>query len=132
MFNLNKEDIKNKTEMLEDESKEFIEETSDKVKENTNRAANQVVRKTQTVKNEANDLVTNIKKLVNDYTDTSSVSEKAIELKDKVTYEAVNAYKTGREKTEKTIKEHPIATVALVTGASLMLGYILGTRKSSK
>jgi ElaB/YqjD/DUF883 family membrane-anchored ribosome-binding protein len=132
MFNLNKEDIKNKTKMLEEETKELIDETSDKVKENTNHAADQVIRKSRTVKNEAKDLVSSIKQLVNDYTDSSNISEKAIELKDKVAYEAVNAYKTGKEKTEKTIKQHPITTVTLVAGASLMLGYILGTKKSSK
>jgi ElaB/YqjD/DUF883 family membrane-anchored ribosome-binding protein len=139
MFNLNKDNIKSKSDQLEENAKELITETSDKVKEKTGLVANQVVEKTESAKNEANTLVSSIKKLVNEYADANKISEyqtqlseKAIELKDKMKHEAVHAYKVGKLTTKKSIKEHPIATVALVAGAGLMLGYIIGTKKSSK
>jgi ElaB/YqjD/DUF883 family membrane-anchored ribosome-binding protein len=44
----------------------------------------------------------------------------------------VNAYATTKERAAETVRENPVGTLVLVAGVGLLLGYVLGSKQSSK
>ena len=95
--------------------------------------------KSRETKEEAHNLVDSLKSLLSQYTDGSRASEiknqlvnKAVELKGVVQDEVTNAYESGKERTAQTVQDKPILSLAVALGAGILVGYILGTKQSSK
>jgi ElaB/YqjD/DUF883 family membrane-anchored ribosome-binding protein len=139
MWKSDKETIQDKSEELASAVGNAAESVTDSAKVKAEKAANEIARATNETKYQANDLMLSLKKLVNDYADNTSVDElkdrltsKASELKSVVTDEVSHAYATGKEKASTAVKEHPVGTIALVAGVGLLLGYVLGSKHSSK
>lgn len=151
MFNINKQDdLKDKAAHLADAAKNNIEKTASDVKRGAEDLATNVKRGAEDIghqiqetvtegKHEALGVVNSLKGLLAQYTNSSNVNElkdqildKAYELKGTVSDEVANAYHTGKERTAKTVQEKPLLSLGLAVGAGLLLGYILGTKNSSK
>jgi ElaB/YqjD/DUF883 family membrane-anchored ribosome-binding protein len=139
MWNSDKEVVKDKAEKLANQAEMATEELSMNAKAKIDKAANKAEALTNETKNQTDDLVRSLKSLVNEYADSSKVSDfrdqisdKASELKSVVTEEVSNAYYKGKERASEAVREHPVGTLALVAGAGLLLGYVLGTKQSSK
>lgn len=62
----------------------------------------------------------------------AQVLRKADEWKNLVSDEATKALTAGKEKTRKTVQEQPLLTLGVAAGAGLLIGYLLGQKKSSK
>jgi len=43
-----------------------------------------------------------------------------------------HAYEAGKERTVHTVQEKPLLSLGLAIGAGVLLGYILGSKQSSK
>ncbi len=139
MFNLSKENTKDKVEDLANKSEALVNDASQAVKSKTRELGVAVDEKADKAKYEANNLISSLKELVNEYSDTSRISQlkgqiadTATGLKDAVCNEVSNAYSTGKQKTTDAVKENPLGTLALVAGAGLVIGYIFGNRQSDK
>jgi len=139
MWNSDKEVVKNKAENLANQAEEATEELTASTKAKINKAATKAEALTDETKSQADDLVRSLKKLVNEYAGSSKVgdiqeqlSDKASELKSIVTEEVSSAYYKGKEKASVAVREHPVGILTLAAGAGLLLGYILGTKQSSK
>lgn len=139
MFNLGNENAKDKVEDLANKSENLVKDASRAVKSKTSEIGEAVVEKTDEAKYEANHLISSLRDLINEYSDSSKInrlrgqiSDTASELKTAVSNGVSNAYYTGKQKTSDTIQENPLGTLALVAGASLVVGYLFGTKKSDK
>lgn len=145
MFNINKT-----PETKNAEVKENISEFVDNTKENINDVANDVKasasslnsklqEKSRETKEDAYHVIDSLKSLLAQYTDGSKATEiknqivdKAVELKGVVQDEVTHAYQAGKERTAQTVQDKPILSLAVALGAGILVGYILGTKQSSK
>lgn len=139
MFNLNKENAKDKVDELASKSEVFVNDASQAVKSKTRELGAAIEEKADDTKYEANNLISSLKNLIHEYSDTSKMSQlkgqitdTASGIKSAVCDEVSNTYSTGKQKTSDAIKENPLGTLALVAGAGLVVGYIFGARQSDK
>ncbi|MDI1299951.1 YqjD family protein [Methylotenera sp.] len=139
MFNLSKKEVLNKTEEITNQAENATANIAENIKSQVNDTSEKMIDKTDSAKQEANQLVRSLKNLINDYSSTSKVSDikdqltiKASELKSLVSDEVAIAYANSKQKANDTVKENPLVAVALVAGAGLIIGYILGTKQTSK
>lgn len=145
MFNINKTpetkttEIKENVSQFVDNTKENINEVASDVKASAANLSDKVQEKSRETKEEAHNLVDSLKALLSQYTDGSRASEiknqlldKAVELKGVVQDEVTNAYESGKERTVQTVQDKPILSLAVALGAGILVGYILGTKQSSK
>ena len=145
MFNINKTpetktaEIKENVSQFVDNTKDNINEVASDVKASAADLSDKVQEKSREAKEEAHNLVDSLKSLLSQYTDGSRASEiknqlvnKAVELKGVVQDEVTNAYESGKERTVQTVQDKPILSLAVALGAGILVGYILGTKQSSK
>ena len=145
MFNISKtpetktSEIKENVSKFVDNTKENINEVASDVKASAANLSDKVQEKSRETKEEAHNLVDSLKALLSQYTDGSRASEiknqlldKAVELKGVVQDEVTNAYESGKERTVQTVQDKPILSLAVALGAGILVGYILGTKQSSK
>lgn len=139
MFNLNKDEVEQKTEQLSKRAKNNVDVASKEIKATADDAADLVKAKTEATKDQATHLIDSLKSLLREYSDTEKInrvkdqiSVKASELKEVVAEEVSHAYEKTKQKTADTVVEHPVGTLALAAGAGLLLGYILASKQSSK
>ena len=151
MFNTNKEnDLKDKAAQLADTTKNNIEKTATDVRRGAEDLATNVKRSAEDIghnlqesanqgKQEALGVVNSLKNLLAQYTSSTNVNalkeqilDKAYELKGTVTDEVAHAYQVGKDRTVHTVQEKPLVSLGLAVGAGLLLGYILGTKNSTK
>jgi ElaB/YqjD/DUF883 family membrane-anchored ribosome-binding protein len=151
MFNINKQDeLKDKATHLAETTKNNVEKTASDVKRGAEDLATSVKRSAEDVghnlqdsvtegKQEAMGVINSLKGLLAQYTNSSNVNElkeqildKAYELKNTVHDEVSHAYHTGKQRTAQTVQEKPLLSLGLAIGAGVLLGYILGTKNSSK
>lgn len=139
MFNLGKEPVTTKADQLAQESNKVVEKVSDKIKTSAANISDKIVDKTEETKDQAQSLIHSLRALINEHTQTSKinslkdqVTDKAAELKTVVTDEVVNAYATTKQRAAETVRENPVGTLVLVAGVGLLLGYVLGSKQSSK
>lgn len=139
MFNLNKEDIKTKAEVVADHSEEFVNDAASTIKSKAREVSAEIGERTDKAKFEANHLIASLKDLLTEYSDASKlnqlkgqITDKAQELKGVVSDEVSQAYYTGKQKATETVRENPLGTLALVAGAGLVIGFIFGTKQSNK
>jgi ElaB/YqjD/DUF883 family membrane-anchored ribosome-binding protein len=135
MLNINK----SKTEELSEEAKETVNKASDNVKSSANKANQSIAKAANNTEDHAESLINGLRDLINQHSSPSDINamknrfvEKATELKSVVGHEITNAYDVSKERAVEQVKNHPLGTVALVAGAGLLLGFILGTKQSSK
>jgi ElaB/YqjD/DUF883 family membrane-anchored ribosome-binding protein len=135
MFNLNKD----KVDDLATQSESLVNDASQAIKSKARDVSAAIDEKADKTKYEANNLISSLKDLINEYSDNSKInqlkgqiSETATGLKTAVCNEVSNAYTTSKQKTSDAIKENPLGTLALVAGAGLVVGYIFGARQSDK
>lgn len=151
MFNINKQDdLKDKATQLAETTKNNIEKTASDVKHGAEDLATDAKRSAQDFghhlqeaategKHEALGVINSLKALLAQYTNSSNVNElkeqildKAYELKNTVHDEVSHAYHTGKQRTVQTVQDKPLLSLGLAVGAGVLLGYILGTKNSSK
>ena len=145
MFNINKTPETNTAEIKEnvsqfvDNTKDNINEVASDIKASAADLGDKLQEKSRETKEEAHNLVDSLKSLLSQYTDGSRASEiknqlvnKAVELKGVVQDEVTNAYESGKERTAQTVQDKPILSLAVALGAGILVGYILGTKQSSK
>lgn len=140
MFNMNKQDdLKNKAADLADNVKDNVEQVTKDVKRSAESIGNSVQQKATETKYEALNVVDSLKSLLAQYTNSTNVNElknqildKAYELKGTVKDEVTHAYETSKERTVQTVQDKPLLSLGLAVGAGLLLGYILGSKQSSK
>jgi ElaB/YqjD/DUF883 family membrane-anchored ribosome-binding protein len=138
MFNLNKENIKDKSDLLAKKAKSNIEDVSKDITTAANEVSEAVSEKAEDVKGQVNYLIDSLRSVINQYSQASKVDElkgqftdKANQLKSAVTEEVANAYEVSKQKAAETVKENPVGTLILAASAGLLLGYILASKKSS-
>ncbi len=90
-------------------------------------------------KHEALGVVNSLKNLLAQYASSTNVNalkeqilDKAYELKGTVTDEVAHAYQVSKDRTVHTVQEKPLVSLGLAIGAGLLLGYILGSKNSTK
>lgn len=151
MFDINKpDDLKNKTANLADTAKENFDKTTTDFKRGAEDLATNVTRGIEDIghnlheratetKHEALGVVNSLKALLAQYTSSSNVQElkhqildKAHELKGTVSNEVSHVYHAGKDRAVHTVQEKPLLSLGLAVGAGVLLGYILGTKNSSK
>lgn len=151
MFNINKQDdLKDKATNLAETTRNNIEKTASDMKRGAEDLATNVQRSAEDIghhlqesategKHEALGVINSLKSLLAQYTNSSNVNElkeqildKAYELKHTVHDEVSHAYHTGKQRTAQAVQEKPLLSLGLAVGAGVLLGYILGTKNSSK
>jgi ElaB/YqjD/DUF883 family membrane-anchored ribosome-binding protein len=140
MFNSNKqEELKDKAANLADQVKDNVQDVASNVKRSADKIGQDLQEKTLETKHEALSVIDSLKSLINQYTSSANVSEiknqildKAYELKGTVKDEVTHAYEAGKERTVHTVQEKPLLSLGLAIGAGVLLGYILGSKQSSK
>jgi ElaB/YqjD/DUF883 family membrane-anchored ribosome-binding protein len=151
MFNINKQDdLKEKAAHLAETTKNNIEKTAADAKRGAEDLATNVKRSAEDIgqnmqqaatdsKHEALGVINSLKGLLAQYTNSTNVHElkeqildKAYELKGTVRDEVANAYHTGKDRTVQTVQDKPLLSLGLAIGAGVLLGYILGTKNSSR
>lgn len=151
MFDINKpDDLKNKTANLADSAKENFDKSTTDFKRGAEDLATDVKRGVQDMgqnlhasaadtKHEALGVINSLKALLAQYTSSSNVQElkhlildKAYELKGTVSDEVSHVYHAGKDRAVHTVQEKPLLSLGLAVGAGVLLGYILGTKNSSK
>ena len=151
MFNTNKQnDLKDQAAHLAETAKNNIEKTTSDVRRSAEDLATNVKRGAEDIgqnlqetatagKHEALGVINSLKALLAQYTNASNVQDlkeqildKAYELKGTVSDEVANAYHTGKERTAQTVQDKPLLSLGLAVGAGVLLGYILGSKNSSK
>ena len=139
MFTVGKEPAKTTADKLAQETNQVVEKVSDKIKSSAASITDKIVDKTEETKDQAQALIQSLRALLNEHTQTSKIhqlkdqmTDKATELKTAVTDEVVSAYNTTKERATETVREHPVGTLVLVAGVGLLLGYVLGSKQSSK
>lgn len=151
MFNTNKEDdLKEKAAHLAETTKNNIDKAASDVRRSAEDLATNVKRSADDIgqnlqqaatqsKHEALGVVNSLKNLLAQYASSTNVNalkeqilDKAYELKGTVTDEVAHAYQVSKDRTVHTVQEKPLISLGLAIGAGLLLGYILGTKNSSK
>lgn len=151
MFNTNKEDdLKEKAAHLAETTKNNIDKAASDVRRSAEDLATNVKRSADDIgqnlqqaatqsKHEALGVVNSLKNLLAQYASSTNVNalkeqilDNAYELKGTVTDEVAHAYQVSKDRTVHTVQEKPLISLGLAIGAGLLLGYILGTKNSSK
>lgn len=145
MFNINKTpetknaEVKENISEFVDNTKENINDVANDVKASASSLSSKLQEKSRETKEEAYHVIDSLKSLLAEYTDGSKATEiknqivdKAVELKGVVEDEVTHAYQAGKERTVQTVQDKPILSLAVALGAGILVGYILGTKQSSK
>jgi ElaB/YqjD/DUF883 family membrane-anchored ribosome-binding protein len=142
MFNIGKKEVVTANEEMQDKAANLIAnvkndvlEVTDDIKRTTSKLSSKIEQSGTEVKEDALNLIDSLKALLTEYTSVSKATvmknqliEKAIELKD----DAGQAYETSKERTAQTVQDKPLLSLAVALGAGVLVGYILGTKQSSK
>ncbi len=146
MFNLGKKEVNAVNEEMQDKAanmvanvKNDVLEVTDNIKQASNNVGNKVQQSSKEAKQDALNLIDSLKALLADYTTVSKATEikdqlmhKAVELKDVVQDEVTQAYQVSKERATQTVQEKPLLSLAVAVGVGVLVGYILGTKQSSK
>ncbi len=145
MFNINKTpetknaEVKENISEFVDNTKENINDVANDVKASASSLSSKLQEKSRETKEDAYHVIDSLKSLLAQYTDGSKATEiknqivdKAVELKGVVQDEVTHAYQAGKERTLQTVQDKPILSLAVALGAGILVGYILGTKQSSK
>ena len=145
MFNINKtpetksSEVKENISEFVDNTKENINDVANDVKASASTLSSKLQEKSRETKEDAYHVIDSLKSLLAQYTDGSKATEiknqivdKAVELKGVVQDEVTHAYQAGKERTLQTVQDKPILSLAVALGAGILVGYILGTKQSSK
>lgn len=140
MYNPNNpDDLKNKAANLADNVRNNADQVATDVKRSAENIGNTVQEKTAETKRDAVNVIDSLKSLLAQYTSSTNVSDlknqildKAYELKGTVKDEVTHAYEFSRDRTAQTVQDKPLTSLGLAIGAGLLLGYILGSKQSSK
>jgi ElaB/YqjD/DUF883 family membrane-anchored ribosome-binding protein len=142
MFNIGKKEVVTANEEMQDKAANLIAnvkndvlEVTDDIKRTTSKLSSKIEQSGTEAKEDALNLIDSLKALLTEYTSVSKATvmknqliEKAIELKD----DAGQAYETSKERTAQTVQDKPLLSLAVALGAGVLVGYILGTKQSSK
>ena len=151
MFDINKQDdLKDKAARLAETAKNNLDNTASDVKRSAEDLATNIRRGAEDIgqnlqeaategKREALGVINSLKGLLAQYTNSSNVQDlkeqildKAYELKGTVSNEVAHAYHTGKDRTVQTVQDKPLLSLGLAVGAGVLLGYILGSKNTSK
>lgn len=134
-----KTEVKENVSQFVDNAKQNANDLADEAKSAVDRVSSKVEEKSRETKAEALNVLESLKTLLAQYTDLDRATEiknqivdKAVSIKDTVQDEVSNAYHTGKDRTVQTVQERPITALAVALGAGILLGYILGSKQSSK
>jgi ElaB/YqjD/DUF883 family membrane-anchored ribosome-binding protein len=145
MFNINKttetkaSDVAEYASQLVDNAESNVNHIAQDVKASATDLNKKIQKQGKETKEDVYQLVDSLKSLLAQYTDSSKADQiknqlvdKAIELKGVVQDEVTHAYNTSKDRTVQTVQDKPILSLAVALGAGVLVGYILGTKQSSK
>lgn len=139
MFDFNKEAIQNNADKLAKESHLVVDQVTDSIKKTASTVSDTVSEKTESFKDQAQVLVEQLKSIIHNTTAAESdsdfkqqVTQKVNALQAAITDEATVAYQSSKQRTIDVVKDNPIGTIAVAAGVGLLLGYVLGSKQSSK
>lgn len=146
MFNLGKKEAISVSEEMQDKAanivanvKNNVLEVTDDIKHSANKVGEKLVQTGTEAKQEATNLMDSLKALLADYTSVGKAGEmkeqlidKAINLKEVVQDEVAQSYQASKERAAQTVQDKPLLSLAVALGAGVLVGYILGTKQSSK
>lgn len=138
MLNINRSKTKNKTEELSEEAKDTINKALNSVKSTANSANQSITKAANRTEDQAESLINGLRDLINQHSSSSSIHsmkekfvDKTSQLRNVVGHELSTAYDISKERAAEQVKNHPVSTLALVAGTGLLLGFVLGTKRSS-
>jgi ElaB/YqjD/DUF883 family membrane-anchored ribosome-binding protein len=145
MFNINKtpdtkaSDVAEYASQLVDNAENSVSHIAQDVKASATDLNKKIQKQGKETKEDVYQLVNSLKSLLAQYTDNSKADQiknqlvdKAIELKGVVQDEVTHAYNISKDRTAQTVQDKPILSLAVALGAGVLVGYILGTKQSSK
>ncbi len=145
MFNLNKtpdtktSDVADYASQLVDNAESNVNHIAHDVKTSTTDLNKKIQKQGKETKEDVYQLVDSLKSLLAQYTEDSKVTgiknqliDKAVKLKGVVQDEVTHAYNVSKAHTVQTVQDKPILSLAVALGAGVLMGYILGTKQSSK
>lgn len=147
MFNSNKStqdtineaqaEINSQSPDLIDNAKARIADISADVKSTANNIGDKVQAKALETKQDALDLVNNLKVLlaraehaVDPVGMKDEITNRLVEWKSIIAEEVKNAVDTSKAQTEKVVREQPLVSLAVAVGAGVVIGYLLGNKQS--
>lgn len=145
MFNLGKSsdekikdaalDAKSQSSAFIDQAKSRLSDLGDDVKNSANKLGNKVQEKTAETKQDALNLVDNLRALLANTSNSVAPEELKNEIADKLLAwksfaqdEVKHAVDTSRSQTEKVVRDQPIASIAIAVGAGVLIGYLIANR----
>ncbi len=146
MFNLNKSSEEKLNDAAQDakaQSAEFLDNTKSRlsdigndVKNTANKLGNKVQAKSAETKQDALNLVDNLKALLAKTSDSvepdevkNEVANRLLEWKGVVQDEVKHAVDVSRSQTEKVVRDQPLVSLAVAVGAGILIGYLVGNSK---
>lgn len=143
MFNTKKTSDVNEIKASVNDLVEGAENTAADIANDVKNAANNLQTKSNEYFNESKsdvmELTHNLKALLTDVDYSGKAHEikaqvlrKADEWRHLASDEVTKVLAAGTEKTRKTVREQPLLTLGVAAGAGLLIGYLLGQKKSSK
>jgi ElaB/YqjD/DUF883 family membrane-anchored ribosome-binding protein len=146
MFNLNKsseEKLNDATQDAKTQSAEFLDNTKSRlsdigndVKNTANKLGNKVQAKSAETKQDALNLVDNLKALLAKTSDSvepdeikNEVANRLLEWKGVVQDEVKHAVDVSRTQTEKVVRDQPLVSLAVAVGAGILIGYLVANNK---
>lgn len=140
MFNTTtQDDLKSKAANMAENAKDNANQVANEFRNSAENIGNTVQKKATETKHEALNVIDSLKALLTQYTSATNITElknqildKAYQLKGTVKDEVVHAYEVGKDRTVHTVQEKPLMTLGLAVAAGVLLGYILGSKQSSK
>jgi ElaB/YqjD/DUF883 family membrane-anchored ribosome-binding protein len=145
MFNLGKSseekikdaalDAQSQSSAFIDQAKSSLSDLGDDVKNSANKLGNKVQEKTAETKQDALNLVDNLRALLANTSNSVAPEELKNEIADKLLAwksftqdEVKHAVDTSRSQTEKLVRDRPIASIAVAVGAGVLIGYLIANR----
>jgi len=133
MFNFSKDNVENTTDRLAKKSDQAIEEIAAQVKTTANDLLDAVNDTADTTQDKAKELIHSLKANIDRLTNEENVAamaSKAGRVKEQVQREVCETYQSIKGKTVDTVQEHPLGTVLVAAGVGLLIGYLLGSKRS--
>lgn len=145
MFNLGKSsdekikdvalDTQSQSSVLLDQAKSHLSELSNDLKNTTEKLGHKVQEKSAETKQDALDLVDNLKAFLANTANSiapddlkNEIADKLLAWKGVVQDEVKHAVDTSRSQTEKVVRDQPLVSLAVAVGAGVLIGYLVANR----
>lgn len=145
MFNLGKSsdkkikdaalDAQSQSSAFIDQAKSRLSDLGDDVTKSASKLGHKVQEKSAETKQDALDLVDNLKALLAKTSNAVApealnheIADKLLAWKSVVQDEVKHAVDTSRSQTEKVVRDQPLVSIAVAVGAGVLIGYLIANR----